>query len=121
MILVGAQSLPMFLQGIAWVDQSDFSIVRLRTDLLEPRPETNVRRLATNIVFGPAHISGIDLTLWLPQSVDAEMESGGSLCRNSTSIPSTGCIKQVAGSFQSHSDTGCDSLATLLIYYSAGY
>jgi hypothetical protein len=79
MILVGTQSLTMFLQGIAWVDQSDFSIVRLRTDLLAPQPETSVRRLAANIVFGPAHISGIDVTLWLPQSVHAEMESGGQL------------------------------------------
>jgi len=28
-------SLPVLFQGIAWIDESDFRIVRLRTDLLE--------------------------------------------------------------------------------------
>lgn len=30
---------PMFLQGIAWVEPSDFRILRLRTDLLSPVPD----------------------------------------------------------------------------------
>ena len=43
----------MLLQGIAWIDQSDFRIVRLRTDLLAPQPEIQVQRQTASILFGP--------------------------------------------------------------------
>jgi len=67
----------MLLQGIAWIDQTDFRIVRLRTDLLAPQPEIEYQKQTANIVFGPAHIAALDLVLWLPQAVDAEMEASG--------------------------------------------
>jgi hypothetical protein len=70
-------SVPMLLQGIAWVDQTDFRIVRLRTDLLAPQPQVDFKKQTTNIVFGSVPIASLDLVLWLPQSVDAEMEASG--------------------------------------------
>ena len=72
-------SVPMLLQGIAWVDQSDFRIVRLRTDLLAPRPEILFQRQTVNILFGPVQMPGLGLTLWLPQAVHAEMEANGQI------------------------------------------
>jgi hypothetical protein len=78
-IMTDAESVPMFLQGIAWIDQSDFSIVRLRTDLLTPQPEVSIERQTASILFGPVHIPTIDLTLWLPQAVHVEMETKGQL------------------------------------------
>lgn len=77
LILTGGESVPMLLQGIAWIDQSDFRIVRLRTDLLAPQPEIQVQKQTANILFGPAHIAGLDLELWLPQAVHVEMEARG--------------------------------------------
>jgi hypothetical protein len=70
-------SIPTLFQGIAWVDQSDFRIVRLRTDLLAPRPDSQLLEQSSNIVFGPVHIASHDAELWLPHSVDAEMEANG--------------------------------------------
>jgi hypothetical protein len=78
-IMTDSRSVPMFLQGVAWIDQSDFSIVRLRTDLLAPQPEVSIQRQTASILFGPVHIPTVDLTLWLPQVVHVEMESRGQL------------------------------------------
>jgi VWFA-related protein len=76
-ILTDGESVPMFLQGIAWIDQSDFRIVRLRTDLLAPQREISIRRQTAHILFGPVRIATLDVTLWLPQSVHVEMEARG--------------------------------------------
>jgi hypothetical protein len=77
--LSDGKPVPMLLQGIAWVDQSDFRIVRLRTDLLASLPEVLVQRGTANILFGAVKIPTLDLTLWLPQSVHAEMEARGQI------------------------------------------
>jgi hypothetical protein len=74
-------TIPMLLQGIAWVDQSDFRIVRLRTDLLAPQLSMGYKEQTSDIVFGPVRIPGADLDLWLPQTVDAEMEADGQQLR----------------------------------------
>ena len=76
-IQAGSESIPMLLQGIAWVDQSDFRIVRLRTDLLAPQPEIQVQKQTANILFGPVRIAQLDSELWLPQAVNLEMEARG--------------------------------------------
>jgi hypothetical protein len=76
-ILTEKGSIPMLLQGIAWIDQTDFRIVRLRTDLLAPQPEIEYQKQTSTIVFGPVHIAALDFVLWLPQAVDAEMEASG--------------------------------------------
>ncbi len=73
------EPVPMLLQGIAWIDQSDFRIVRLRTDLLAPLPEILVQRETANILFGAVPIPTLDLTLWLPQAVHVEMEARGQI------------------------------------------
>lgn len=72
--------IPMLLQGIAWIDQSDFRIVRLRTDLLVPRPEVGLQRQTANIEFGPVQIvATTTMDLWLPYAVEIEMESPNNL------------------------------------------
>ena len=59
-ILTDRESLPMLLQGITWIDQADFRIVRLRTDLLAPQPEISLERQTAYILFGPVHIATLD-------------------------------------------------------------
>jgi hypothetical protein len=69
-------SIPMLLQGIAWIDKSDFRIVRLRTDLLAPRPEVGLQKQTAKIEFGPVQIiATTTMDLWLPYAVEIEMES----------------------------------------------
>jgi hypothetical protein len=73
--------LPMFLQGIAWVDASDFRIVRLRTDLLEPLPEVSLHRLTADVQFVPTRIEGLASMLSLPREVMITSEIGGATLR----------------------------------------
>lgn len=63
------KTLPMFFQGVAWVDPSDFRIVRLRTDLLAPLPEVSLQRLTADIQFAPTRIEQVPSLLWLPREV----------------------------------------------------
>jgi hypothetical protein len=76
-IVASRESVPMLLQGIAWIDQADFRIVRLRTDLLAPLPEFSIQKQTANILFGAVRIAEINSELWLPQVVHVEMESRG--------------------------------------------
>jgi hypothetical protein len=78
-IVVGGRSIPMLLQGIAWIDQSDFRIVRLRTDLLAPQAEIQIETQTANIQFGAVHIANLATELWLPEAVNLQMEFRGQL------------------------------------------
>jgi hypothetical protein len=80
-ILVNSEFIPMLLQGVAWIDQSDFRIVRLRTDLLAPLPLILVEKLTANILFGPVHIEDLATELWLPKAVNLQMEVRGQVAR----------------------------------------
>src|SRR5450631_2577403 len=62
-------SIPVLFQGIVWVDESDFRIVRLRTDLLSPRPDLYLRTLTSEVLFSEVRIHAPEATdpLWLPR------------------------------------------------------
>lgn len=68
---------PIFFQGVAWVDASDFRIVRLRTDLLSPIPEVNLRRLTAEIRFVEKRIAEVATPLSLPSEVIVTSEVRG--------------------------------------------
>jgi len=68
-------------QGVVWIDSSDFRIVRLREDLLAPRPDIHLKTFTTKIHFDEVHISKAASSLWLPQDVDLELELNGSVVR----------------------------------------
>jgi len=72
---------PMFLQGIAWVDPSDFRILRLRTDLLSPVPEVSLQRLTADIQFGLTRIEQVHTPLPLPHDVMITAVVGGATMR----------------------------------------
>jgi hypothetical protein len=79
LILADQEPVPMLLQGIAWIDQSDFRIIRLRTDLLAPQPEIFIQKQTANILFGAVHIAEINSELWLPKMVHVEMQARGQM------------------------------------------
>jgi hypothetical protein len=56
----------MLVQGIAWIDKHTFQILRLRTDLLAPRPEIHLARLTTTVTFAEMQLPDIATPLWLP-------------------------------------------------------
>jgi hypothetical protein len=65
---------PVSYQGIAWIEESNFRIVRLRTDLLAPVPSIHLQRLTARLQFGAMHVSGVASAVWVPQEVDVTSE-----------------------------------------------
>jgi hypothetical protein len=60
-------AVPILVQGIAWIDASDFRIVRLRTDLRAPRPDIHLESLTSEVLFSEIRIPASEATgpLWL--------------------------------------------------------
>jgi len=77
LFLYHGKSFPMFLQGVAWVDPSDFRILRLRTDLLLPIPEVSLHRLTADIQFVLTRIEEVPSLLSLPSEVTVTSEMSG--------------------------------------------
>lgn len=71
------KSAPMYFQGVAWVNGSDFRIVRLRVDLLSPLPRLGLRQLTADIEFGSTRILELPAPLWLPHQVMISSNIGG--------------------------------------------
>jgi hypothetical protein len=69
LFLYEGRNVPMYLQGVAWVDASDFHIWRLRTDLLSPLPEVLLHRLTAEIQFKPTRVEEIPSLISLPREV----------------------------------------------------
>jgi hypothetical protein len=59
----------MLVQGIAWVDKSNFEIIRMRTDLLAPRPEVRLERQTTEVNFSRVQLLDVATPIWLPSEV----------------------------------------------------
>lgn len=76
------QSVACLFQGVAWIDESSFHILRLRTDLLAPRPEVGLHKMSTVVTFGPASISQVPEPLWLPAEAEVTAVIGGYFYRN---------------------------------------
>jgi hypothetical protein len=71
--------IPILYQGIAWVDESDSRIIRLRTDLLAPLEGAHLRRLTADIHFGDAQIAESPSPLWLPREVQVISDVNGQI------------------------------------------
>ncbi len=76
----GADS--VFVQGIAWIDQNNFQIVRLRTDLLAPPVGIGLTRQTTDVSFAEIRLPDIDPPLWLPSVVNVYAVCDGQAFRN---------------------------------------
>ena len=74
------QTLPIYYQGIAWVDESDLHIVHLRTDLLAPMPIVHLQTLTADIYYGETQVAESP-PLWLPQKVLIRVDTSGQIFR----------------------------------------
>lgn len=69
-------------QGIAWIDEVSLRIVRLRTDLLAPRPDIGLERQTNELYLGETRLPQHASLLWLPQQVVVTADSGKQHFRN---------------------------------------
>ena len=53
---VGGVTVPLLFEGVAWIDQGDFRILQLRTDMLKARRDMGFQRVASTILFGSVEL-----------------------------------------------------------------
>jgi hypothetical protein len=78
-IAAAKTTIPMLLQGIAWIDSNDFHILRLHTDLLAPQPEIGYLKQTSDLRYGTMRITALNVDLWAPRIVEVETDDAGEL------------------------------------------
>lgn len=72
---------PTWVQGIAWIDQESFQILRMRTDLLQPLfpnalPTWDYQQ-TTEITLAETRLLDVPYPLWLPSEVNVHISYHG--------------------------------------------
>jgi hypothetical protein len=65
----GNGAVPLFVEGLAWIDSTTHQILRIQTDLLAPRPDVGLERLTTRIKFRAIHLRETSKAFRLPTKV----------------------------------------------------
>jgi hypothetical protein len=76
------RNVPVYYQGIAWVNPSDYTIMRLRTDLLSPTFDLRLTQLTAEVEFAHIQAAGFASPLWLPREVDVTTQINGRTYRD---------------------------------------
>lgn len=66
---LGKQSAAILVQGLAWIDETTFQIVRIETWLLAPRDDIGLESQNTIVDYSPVRLAGLRDALWLPSEV----------------------------------------------------
>lgn len=82
MVEIGDRSGTILVQGIAWIDITSCRVLRLRLDLLAPRPDLRVEKQTTELRFGEVQFKQIPKGSWLPRDVVVTLDVGGQRFRN---------------------------------------
>jgi|SRR5271168_2405716 len=64
----------LLMQGIAWIDKTNFQIVRMRTDLLVAPPQIDLERQSTEVTFTKIQLPDVPTPLWLPKEVKVDLK-----------------------------------------------
>ena len=79
---VDGKSVPVLVQGLAWVDGEKYQILRMRTDLLKSPPNSRLERQTTDIQYGEVQFKEVSTPLWLPREVTVTVQWKGKTFRN---------------------------------------
>ncbi len=79
---IGRESVPILLQGVAWIHSTDYQVLQMRTDLLAPQPGVALRRTTTVALFAGIQFQSGPTAFWLPQEVDVTVERGNYIFAN---------------------------------------
>jgi hypothetical protein len=79
---VNGSSVLVLFQGLAWIDDRNYKLVRLRTDLLKPLPQIRLNRQTTEIGYGLVTFKEMSAEMWLPRDVAVTVEWQGRTYKN---------------------------------------
>lgn len=71
-----------YVQGLIWVDDASFEIIRLKTDLLNPVPALKLKAETTDIAFQEVQFKTAPQKFWLPHDVTVTLDWSGHHLRN---------------------------------------
>jgi VWFA-related protein len=77
------RSLQILIQGLAWIDSGSSQIVRMRTELLVPHDDPDLRMETTESRFTAVHFKDVSQAFWLPEVVTVTVNWQGMVFRNS--------------------------------------
>jgi hypothetical protein len=72
---IGPDACAYLSQGILWIDESQFQIIRLQTDLLAPLTGIHLNQLRSELHISEVKIPTRNLTLWMPAEVKISWQS----------------------------------------------
>jgi hypothetical protein len=78
----GDKSVPLLVQGVAWIDSTNFEIIRLKTDLLAPLSSVYLEQATTDILFEEKRFTELHDPVWLPLEVNVTLKRGDSTFHN---------------------------------------
>jgi len=78
----GQTSVTTFSQGLAWIDTTNYQIIRLHTDLLAPLPDLRLEKETMRIDFSEVHFNRLKEAFWLPKEVTVTLDWNGRQLRN---------------------------------------
>jgi VWFA-related protein len=81
-IALGQKEAALLYQGVAWIDSANYQIVRIRADLLAPRPDLLLERQTTAVDFRAQRFESTGATLWLPDRAAVTTVWRGSTFQN---------------------------------------
>lgn len=73
----GRRRLLDFLKGVAWIDQQNYQIVHLETDILKPVPAVRLTIEHQVLDCGPVQFEQKKLKLWLPLEAEIYLDVNG--------------------------------------------
>jgi VWFA-related protein len=76
------RSIPILVQGLAWIDSTSYQIIRMRTDLLRPQEDLDLKKQTTESRFTAVHFKESPQVLWLPEEVTVTVDWRGQVYRN---------------------------------------
>ncbi|SFS14999.1 Tetratricopeptide repeat-containing protein [Granulicella pectinivorans] len=65
-----------FIQGVVWIDQASFHLIRMQTDLLAPIPGLQIEKIRSILKYSEVRIPERALSLWLPTDVSISWKQG---------------------------------------------
>ena len=80
--VIGKTSVPLLLQGVAWIDGSGYQILQMRTDLLAPQPGAALKRVTTVALYEAIKFQDRPPAFWLPQEVEVTLDQGNYIYAN---------------------------------------
>lgn len=67
---VGTRIYTVGLKGRAWIRADNFQIVRIESELVEPKPDIQLRSEHQIVEYGPIPFGKAGVSLWLPKSAE---------------------------------------------------